>query len=165
MARYELALLVFERGEHAPAMQELDRFIDVYNARRASLTGEELRAIALACRMLGRTDPQLFKDALRAFDESIARDTMELEGRVQLAEMFLEKFNSTDARTSLDEVLRVNPKHPRGLLAMARVNAFEGNGKSTELVAQSLEVNPSDPEARALAAMHLIDVEQYDEAC
>jgi len=164
MARYELALLAFERGEHAPAMQEFDRFIDVYNSGRAGLTADELRAVALACRMLGRNDPQLFKDALRAFDESIARDTMELEGRVQLAEMFLEKFNGSDARTSLDEVLRVNPKHPRALLAMARVNAFEGSGKSTELVSQSLAVNPHDPEARALSAMHLIDVEQYDEA-
>jgi tetratricopeptide (TPR) repeat protein len=164
MARYELALLTFERGEHAAAMQEFDRFIDVYNTNRSRLTADELRAVAQACRMLGRDDPQLFKDALRAFDESIAKDTLELEGRVQLAEMFLEKFNGSDARTSLEAVLRVNPKHPRALLAMARLNAFEGAGKSTELVAQSLAVNPSDPDARALSAMQLIDVEQYDDA-
>lgn len=164
MARYELARLAFERGEHAPAMQEFDRFIDIYNERRSALTAEELRAVALACRMLGRDDPQLFKDALRAFDESIARDTVELEARVQLAEMFLEKFNGTEARASLDQVLRVNPKHPRALLAMARVSMFDGTGKAADFVKRSLEVNPSDPEARAMAAMQLIDVEQYDEA-
>ncbi len=164
IARYELALLAFERGEHAPAMQEFDRFIDIYNTHRASLTSDELRAVALACRMLGRDDPQLFKDALRAFDEAIARDTAALEPRIQLAELFLEKFNSTEARASLDQVLRVNPKHPRALLAMARVNAFDGTGKAADFVKQSLEVNPQDPEARALAAMQLIDVERYADA-
>ena len=164
IARYELALLAFERGEHAPAMQEFDRFIDIYNTHRASLTSDELRAVALACRMLGRDDPQLFKDALRAFDEAIARDTVVLEPRIQLAELFLEKFNSTEARASLDQVLRVNPKHPRALLAMARVSAFDGTGKSADFVRQSLEVNPNDPEARAMAAMQLIDVERYADA-
>jgi tetratricopeptide (TPR) repeat protein len=78
--------------------------------------------------------------------------------------MFLEKFNSSDARSSLDQVLRVNPRHPRALLAMARVQAFDGEGRSADYVRQSLEVNGASPEARALAAMQLIDVERYDEA-
>ena len=164
MVRYELALLAHERGDHAGARQQFDRFIDTYNAYRATLTATDLRAVALACRMLGREDPQLFKDALRAFDEANARDTLELDGRVQLAELFLEKFNGADARTALSAVLRVNPGHPRALLAMARLDAFDGRGSGDALVQRSLSVNGSSPEGRAQSAMQLIDVERYADA-
>ncbi|MCC6318529.1 MAG: tetratricopeptide repeat protein [Gemmatimonadaceae bacterium] len=164
LARYEVALLAFERGEHAAAEQQFDRFIDIYNAHRATLTGSDLRAVAMACRMLGRNDPQLFKDALRAFDEANARDTLELEGLVQLGEMFLDKFNGQDAQQAIDAVLAVNPNHPRALLAKAELMAFDGRGNGAELVARSLAVNGQSPEARARAAMQLIDVERYADA-
>lgn len=164
MARYEVALLAYERGERDAADREFDAFIDIYNRNKASLTGADLRAVALACRMLGRNDPQLFKDALRAFDEANARDSLELDGRVQLGEMFLEKFNGEDASDAIQSVLAVNPKHPRALLAMAELMAFDGRGNAGALVAKSLEVNGTSPEGRARAAMQLIDVERYDEA-
>ncbi|MGQ0648686.1 MAG: peptidase MA family metallohydrolase [Gemmatimonadaceae bacterium] len=164
LARYELALLAFERGEHDAAKREFDYFINVYNGSKARLSGNDLRAVALACRMLGRDDPQLYKDALRAFDEANAKDSLELEGHVQLAEMSLEKFNADVAREALDHVLRVNPRHPRALLAMARLDDFDGRPTAGAHVQKSLEVNGSSPEGRALAAMQLIDVERYDDA-
>jgi tetratricopeptide (TPR) repeat protein len=164
LARYELARLAFERGEHDAAKREFDRFIDIYNQHRARLSASDLRAVAMACRMLGRDDPQLFKDALRAFDEANAKDTLELEGRVQLAEMFLEKFNGEDARAALDEVLRANPAHPRALLATARVDMFDGRPGASARLQKALEVNGNSPEARALSAMQLVDVERYGDA-
>lgn len=164
LARYHLALLAFEAGQQEQAMREFDSFIDVYNDNRPRLSANDLRAIALACKMLGREDPQLFRDALRAFDEAIARDSSDLTARVELGELFLEKFNGTEARSSLEAVLRVNPRHPRALVAMARVHSFEGSSGSAELLQKSLEVNSANPEARALTAMQLIDVERYADA-
>lgn len=163
-ARYELAALRFARGETEQALTEFDAFIDVYNRNRAQLTGSDLRAVALAVRMLGRRDPQLFKDALRAFDEASARDTTELDGRVELAEMLLEKFSYAEARKELAAVVAVNARHPEALQALARLEAGEGAGDGAEHVKQSLEVNPSSPRGRAQAAIQLIDVERYAEA-
>ncbi len=163
-ARYQLASLRFQRGEHEAAMREFDSFIDVYNQRRASLTGSELRAVALAVRTLGRRDPQLFKDALRAFDEANTRDSLDLDGSAELGTMLIEKFSYAEARRELDAVLAVNAKHPRALLAMARLTAAEGRDSSAEFLRRSLEINGQSSEARALAASQLIDVERYADA-
>jgi len=163
-ARLQLATLAFEGGLRDEAMRAFDAFIDVYNSARARLTADELRAVAVACRYLGRNDPQMFKDALRAYDEAIARDSANLDTRVELGFLFLEKFNGSDARTMFEGVLATNPRHPSALLGMARVTSFEGRGDASALVRQSLEVNPSDPDARATSALMLIDVERYDDA-
>jgi tetratricopeptide (TPR) repeat protein len=163
-ARLQLAVLQLEAGAIDEAMRGFDRFIDVYNGARRTLTAAELRAVAVACRYLGRRDPQLFKDALKAYDEAIARDSTDLDARVELGFLFLEKFNGTDARAMLDGVLAVNPRHPRALVGMARVVQFEGRGDASAMVRQALAVNPNDAEARALSALLLIDVERYDEA-
>jgi tetratricopeptide (TPR) repeat protein len=164
LAVYRLAELQFERGEHEAALIVFDRFIDAYNARRGTMTSSELRAVGLACRMLGRRDPQLFKDAMRALDEAIARDSTDLEAGVDLGLLFLEKFNSPDARQALAAVLRRNPRHARALVAMGQVLTFDGARGGAESVARGLEVNPSLPDGRAFAAMRLIDVERYDDA-
>lgn len=163
-ARLNLARLAFDRGDRDAAMRGFDAFIDVYNHQRRALSARDLRAIAVAVRYLGRNDPQLFKDALKAYDESIAADSTDLEPRVELGTLFLEKFNSTEARKMFDGVLRQNPRHPRALLGMARVRYFDGAGDASELVRQSLEVNPADAEARAFSALLLIDVERYGDA-
>ncbi len=163
-ARLQLAVVQLEGGAIEEAMRGFDRFIDIYNASRRSLSAAELRAVAVACRYLGRRDPQLFKDALKAYDESIAADSTNLDTRVELGFLFLEKFNGTDARAMLDGVLARNPRHPRALVGMARVVQFEGRGDASALVRQALAVNPNDAEARALSALLLLDVERYDEA-
>lgn len=164
LASVNLAILKFERGDEDAAMQEFDRFIDVYNTRRGRLAAHELMAVAIACRYLGRNDPQLFKDALRAFDEAIAADTTALEPRILAAEMLLEKYNSADAIASIREVLAVNPRHPRANVVMARIRYFDEANDVGQYVQQSLDINPALPEARALGAQLLIDVEQYEQA-
>ncbi len=78
--------------------------------------------------------------------------------------MLLEKFNYADARRSLDEVLAINPAHPRALLAMAELDGAEGRSTGPALVAKSLEVNGRAPRAHALVAMQLVDVERYADA-
>ncbi|MEO7966046.1 MAG: tetratricopeptide repeat protein, partial [Gemmatimonadaceae bacterium] len=163
-AKLNLARLAFDRGERDAAGRSFDAFIDVYNRQRRALSAHDLRAVAIAMRYLGRTDPQMYKDALRAFDEAIAVDSNDLEPRVELGTLFLDKFNSVEARKSFDEVLKRNPHHPRALLGMARVRYFDGQGDASELVRQSLAVNPADANARAFSALLLLDVERYADA-
>jgi len=154
-------VLLFDRGEHAEALKDLDGFIDVYNSRRRSLTSEELVAIGTACRYLGVTNPQLFKDALKAYDEAIARDSTNQEARLREVELFLDKYNSGDAKKTVSALLANNPRHPRALLAAARVAYFDGNGAAADMVRKSLEVNPNAPAGRAFLGSIYFDSEDY----
>lgn len=159
-----LAILRFDAGAVDQAMREFDRFIDIYNDRRGRLTASELEAVAVACRYLGRDNPQLYKDAMRAFDEAIAADSTDLDRRVRLATLFLEKFNATDALETVSAVLAENPRHAEALAVMAQVRLFDEDGDPGEFIRRSLEVNPNAPGARALNATLLLDVERYDDA-
>ncbi len=163
-AKLNLARLAFDRGDRDVASRTFDQFIDIYNRQRRTMSARDLRAVAVAVRYLGRNDPQLFKDALRAFDEAISADPNDLEPKVELGALFLDKFNSSEARKTFESVLQRNPRHPRALLGMARVRYFDGQGDASEFVKRSLEVNPSDAEARAFSAQLLIDVERYADA-
>ncbi|MEP7383481.1 MAG: tetratricopeptide repeat protein, partial [Gemmatimonadota bacterium] len=87
-ARLQLATLAIERGDRDEAMRAFDGFIDVYRVQRARLSADELRAVAVACRYLGRDNPQLYKDALRVYDEAIARDSSNLDTRTELGFLF-----------------------------------------------------------------------------
>ncbi|MGH7720863.1 MAG: tetratricopeptide repeat protein [Gemmatimonadaceae bacterium] len=163
-AQINLALLLLHRGDRAGAMRRFDRFIDIYNERGPRLTSRELTAVAIACQHLGRDDPQLFKDALNAFDAAIERDSADLEPRIALGELFLEKYNGADARSSFEEVLRINPRHPRALVGMARLLQFDGAPGADSLVRQSLATNPSFVPGRVMLAMLQPDLEDYRQA-
>lgn len=163
-AQVNLAILQFERGDIDVSMKAFDRFIDIYNARRRQLTPSELEAVGIACRYLGRDNPQLYKDARRAFDEAIAADSSDLDRRVRLAELYLEKYDGTNALAIATGVLEVNPRHARANLVMAQVRLFDELESPAPFVQKSLDVNPALPEARALAAILLIDLERYAEA-
>ena len=160
-ARLNLDVLRYDRGEHAEALKDLDGFIDVYNSRRRSLTSDELMAVGTACRYLGVTNAQLFKDALKAYDEAIARDSTNQEAQLRVVELFLDKYNSGDAKKSVAALLAKNPRHPRALLASARVTYFDGSGAAADIVKKSLEINPNAPAARAFLGAIYFDGEDY----
>lgn len=163
-AQVNLAVLQFERGDIDVAMKSFDRFIDIYNTRRGRLSPSELEAVAIACKYLGRDNWNLYKDAMRAFDEAIAADSSDLDRRVRLAELFLEKYNATEALTTLTGVLAINPRHARANVAMAKVRIFDELESPTPFIQKAIDVNPTLPEARALNATLLIDLERYFEA-
>ena len=161
-ARVNLAVLQLERGEHEAAMQAFDRFIDVYNGAGAGrLTSEELQAVAEAVRRLGRRDPQLFKDALRAYDQAVAADSGNQAARVRLGDMFAEKYDPAQALGMLEPLLAVNPRHPDALVVKARVLHAAGQPGVGELVRQALEVNPNHVEAHVVQALLHLDVEDH----
>ncbi|HVF39535.1 MAG TPA: tetratricopeptide repeat protein [Gemmatimonadaceae bacterium] len=163
-AALRLGELRLERGDRAAAARIFGRFINIYNSRGSRLTSAELLAVARACRYLGADDPQLFKDALRAYDAAIAADSGNVEARIELGEMFLEKYNGPDARQMFAGVLRENSSQPRALLGMARVLDFDGTPGADSLVKRSLAVNARLVEARVMLARLRLDSEDYDEA-
>jgi cellulose synthase operon protein C len=162
-ARLNLAVAKWERGAREEAMREFDGFIDVYNRARG-LSASELTAVGTAVRYLGNDDPALFQDAVRAYGEASRRDAGYAESRLLEGELFLEKYNSTDASALFREVLAINPRHPRALLGMARSKAFDGTDEALALVDSSLAVNPHAPEALAFRARLLVGLERYDSA-
>jgi tetratricopeptide (TPR) repeat protein len=164
VARYHLARLTWDRGRHAEALGAFDRFIDYYNDAGGRLTSEDLVAVGGAMRYLGRRDPQLYRDALRALDEAIAADSGNLTAQVRAGELFLEKYNSGDAREAFLAVLRRNPNHPDALVGLARQLQFDGQPGAADQVARALAVNPNHVSARALQASLHLDAERYDDA-
>ena len=164
-AALNLAVLDYRRGKRSEAMQGFDRFIDVYNlSRKGQLSSTDLTAVGNACRYLGVDNHQLFKDALRALDEATAMDPLNLEPRLAVGELFLEKHNSTDARSTFQEVLSVNPNQPRALVGLARVMDSEGSAEALALVEKALEVNSHFVPARVLLARQYLDLEDYQRA-
>ena len=163
-ARVEIGVVRWMRGERDTALADFDHFIDVHNERRDVLTAQELTAVGIACRYLGAENPELFRDALKAFDAAIASDTMELEPRVQVAELFLAKNNDADAQTAIAEVLERNPSHPRALLASARRQYNDGEPGTMATLSRALEANPHLVGAQVFLAQMLLDTEDYDGA-
>ena len=155
VAQLDRAELELRRGERERAMEMFDSFIDLYNDGGAN-TSADLTAVATAVRYLGADDPDLFKDALRAYDEAIALDPGNLDAQVLVGELFLEKYNQPEAGASFRAVLEVNPNHPDGLLGMARSLRFDGKPGVRETVDQALDVNPNHVASRVfLAHLHL----------
>jgi tetratricopeptide (TPR) repeat protein len=162
-AELNLAIVLHDEGEVEEALRRFDRFIDVYN-QNAKLDSEALIAVGIACRYLGVTNSNLFKDALKAFDEAQAAAPDAHEPAILAGQLFLEKYNSTDAAESFQKVLAVNPNHPEALLGMARVREFDGSSEAMVLTEKALQVRPDYVEARAFLAEQFLGLEDYDRA-
>jgi tetratricopeptide (TPR) repeat protein len=162
-ARLNLLLLRQRRGDIAAAMQGFDDFIDIYNRRR-DLSSEEITAVATAVRQLGAHNPQLFQDALRAYDEAIAADRDNLDAQILVGDLFLEKYQGTEAREAFEAILARAPNHPRALLGLARTRRFAGSSEAMDHVNQALDVNPNLVPARVFRASLYAEAEQYEEA-
>jgi tetratricopeptide (TPR) repeat protein len=161
----ELALgrLHWERGGREEALEIFDRFIDHYN-RSTRLSAEELTAVGTAVAYLGSRDPDLFRDASRAFEEAIDADPGDPGPRIRLGSLFLDKYNSRDARALFQEVLDANPRHAAALLGMARSAQFDGSSEALDLARSSLETNPNSPSARAFLGRLYLDLEDTERA-
>ena len=163
-ARVRLGEIHWMRGERAAAMREFDHFIDVYNQRGTRLTSRELTAVGIACRYLGEDNPDLFKDALKAFDEAIARDTTNLEPRILEAELFLDKYNHADAQKAIADVLARDSSEPRALLALARRRAGDGEPGAMDALRRALKANPDFVDAHVFMARIRLDAEELTAA-
>ena len=90
-AIFEQGLALYRRGEHEQAFVEFEKLISAYN-NRSNLSSIELTAAASAARYLGVTDPQLYKDAVRVYQEAIDKDATNLSAYTALGDLLLEKI-------------------------------------------------------------------------
>jgi tetratricopeptide (TPR) repeat protein len=151
-AEADLADLAFLRGRVDEAARRYDRFIDVYNDSGGQLSARDLVAVGRAVHFLGRDNPDLFQDALRAFDQAALAEPGWAEPSVRAGELFLEKYSSPEAQAEFGKVLAVNPRHPGALLGLAKALRFDGTSEADRTLARLLEVNPNQIEAHALVA-------------
>ncbi len=163
-AQLGMAVLHYARGQRDEASRRFRRILGVYNAGGPALSAEDLVAVATACQYLGVHEPQLFKDALRAFDEAIAQDAEDGDAAALLGELFLAKYNSADAKRTFDDVLERNAYHPRALVGEARRRQFDGQPGADSLVTMALAVNPDNVDALLLRAESRISAEQDEDA-
>ena len=164
MASLNLALLAKRRGDMPRATAGFDRFIDIYNTAAQTLTSREMMAVGIACRELGAGNPELFKDALKALDRAVVIDPANMEARVLLGELFLEKYNGAEAQKTLDEVLQINASNPRALVASASRLIFDGQPGADSLLLAALAVSPEFAPARVMMAHGMVDVERFADA-
>lgn len=165
-----LGLLEIRRGRREAGLERLDGVIDLYNASPGvSFGARELAAVGQAAAAFGFENPGLFRDALRVFDEAAALDPADPLPRLLAGELLLDKFNTAEAVESLQGVLRNNPRHPRALFLMARVQDRQGGGGEgaagqVDALAEALAVNPNHPPSRAGEIQRLLERERYEEA-
>ncbi len=162
--RADLAELLFRTGRIDEAMEAFDAFIDIYNGAGGSLRADELVAVGRAVRYLGRRDPALFQDALRAFDEAAAAAPEWAEPPVWMAELFLEKYQSPQAKTELERALTLEPNHPTALLLQARALEFDGSPGARAAAEGALATNENFVEAQAFLAQLDLTSEGLDAA-
>jgi tetratricopeptide (TPR) repeat protein len=163
-ADVNLAELMFDRGQIDAAMQRFDRFIDIYNGASGRLSARDLDAVGRAVTYLGRTQPNLFQDALRAFDEAAAADPGWHEPHVRAGNLFLDKYDSPSAQEEYQKVLAENPNDPDALLGLAKAEDFDGDSDPRDVLGKLLQVNPNDVEAHVLLAMRYLTNERHAEA-
>lgn len=163
-AEANLADLFLRRGRVDEALRRLDAFIDVYNRADGRLSARDLVAVGRAVHAMGRTDPALFQDALRAFDEAAALDPGWAEPSLRAGELFLEKYQSPEAHEEFASVLAENPRDPRALLGQARALEFDGAGGARTRLDSILAVNPHHQGARVMRARLHTSREEYREA-
>ena len=162
-AALALAELKEQQGDVAAARRAYRTFITAYN-EAARLPAGDLLAVARAARHLGATNPQLFKDALRAYDEAAAADSLDLQPRVETGDLFLDKYNETEARATYQAVLKINPRHAGALLGLARAAHFEGSPEALDDARKSLEANPQYVPSLLFVAQLALEREAYEEA-
>jgi tetratricopeptide (TPR) repeat protein len=163
-AEVNLAELLFNRGQIDEAMHRFDRFIDIYNGANGRLGARDLDAVGRAVTYLGRNQPNLFQDALRAFDEAAGADPGWHEPHVRSGNLFLDKYDSPSAQEEYQKVLTENPNDPDALLGLAKAEDFDGQSDPRDVLDRLLGVNPNYVEAHVLLAMRYLTNERHAEA-
>lgn len=163
-AQASLAELALRRGERREALRRAALLADEYQLAGASWHPDDKVAAGRAYAVLGIESSAAVRAALAAFDAAAAMDRGHVESRLRAADLLLDRYNAPDARESYREVLAIAPNHPRALLGLARVMAFEGNGAALDSARRSANLNPSLVEAHLVMARLHLEAEAYDSA-
>ena len=159
--RLERAIDLFETGKRAEAAREFQRFIDIYNRRGGNLSTRELLTVAIAVTYLGTNDPQYYRDAMTAYDRAIGADPGNMEARVKLAELFLDKYNSGEAKKTIVAALARDANYVPALVLEARRREFDHEKGADSVLARALKLDPDHVPGLVLRARFLADVEDF----
>jgi tetratricopeptide (TPR) repeat protein len=162
-AKLNLAEIHRQRGEWQAA-ETLWREIRQAYQTAPDLSARDLFAIASATRHLGRSDPQLFKDAVQLYDQASRKDPSYVDAGIALGELLLEKYNNREASALFMEMLEIDDRHPRALLGLARSQHFDYSPQAVKTALQSLFINPNQVPTRVFMAQLFIQLEQYGDA-
>lgn len=124
------SLLQF-RGQRAEAFDVLTQAIDRYNDGLV-FSSEDVAMVALASWL---TDN--FHDANSLFNEATRANPNNLEAHVLWGDLFLEKYNASDAERSYQAALDINSRYTPALIGIARV---VGDERSLQ---RALTINPN----------------------
>ncbi len=164
-AQAAMAELAMRRGDRAEAFRIAGALTNAYEQGGGSgWTADDRVAAGRAYVVLGARSATAVRSALAAFDAAVAADAGNLEARLRTGDLFLDKYNAPDARTSFEDVLKRVPKHSRALLGLARVMEFEGKGDVAAMLRSSLEAFPLMPAGQLMQARWQLQAEQYDSA-
>jgi tetratricopeptide (TPR) repeat protein len=83
---------------------------------------------------------------------------------VEEGDLFLDKYNETEARATYQDVLKINPRHAAALLGLGRAAHFEGSPAALDDARKSLDTNPRYVPSLLFVARLALEREAYDEA-
>ena len=142
------AVNMYYDGKRDEAKREFNALVDIYNRQGRDLNGRQTAAVAVALSYLGKDEPQVFKDALTVYDRAIEADPSNLETRVKLAELFLDKYNGAEAKKTLAEVFSRNADYVPALVLEARRRDFDNEPGADSVLARALEKEPENVRGR-----------------
>lgn len=151
------------QGRRTEAMQRAARITSAYE-QGGSFTSAEHATAARAYVLLGNGNAEAVKNALRAFDRAVARDSANLDAQRRTGALFLERYNAPEARASYEAVLRRAPADADALLGLARVEQFEGKPTALATARRALAAAPRHAGTLAYVARLQLDAEAFDSA-
>jgi tetratricopeptide (TPR) repeat protein len=160
-ARLVRAIQQYTSGDRDIAKREFSRLVEEYNARGGRVSSTDGIMVAIALTFLGKTEPQVFKDALTVYDRAIEADPANLDARAKLAELFLDKYNSDDAKKTLNEIFARDADYVPALVLEARRRDFDNEPGADSVLNRALEKEPENVRARVVRSRFLADVENF----
>lgn len=118
-------------GRKVEAQEVLDQAVQRYN-NGLVFASEDVAMVALASWLMGN-----FHDANSLFDEATRANPNNLEAHVLWGDLFLEKYNATDAERSYQDALDINGRYVPALVGIARVVGDE------RALQRALAINPN----------------------
>ena len=119
----------------------------------------ELARGARALRALGR-----FQEANAAYRDAATGAPTNPDIQTTWGDLFLQKYNRTEALRSYQMALQVDAKYTPALIGAARTLADENPPQAVAFARRALEVNPSSVEADVFLAEQAADADHHDEA-
>ncbi len=139
-------------GEKQAANQILDQAVQRYNDGLV-FSSEDVAMVALASWLMDS-----FHDANSLFNEATRANPNNLEAHVLWADLFLEKYNASDAERSYQEALDINSRYTPALVGIARVVGDE------RALQRALAINPNSVAALETYGQLLLMNSRDDEA-